>query len=135
VEALYHDLLGRGPDAGGTAWWLSRLASGSSRSSIAQGFLDSVEYETMLVAADYQRYLGRTADGAEVAGWVNNLTQGMSDEQVIAAFVASDEFYFRHGSSIQGWLDGAYQTVLQRDPDPNGFSYWEGSMLRQLAGV
>jgi uncharacterized repeat protein (TIGR01451 family) len=135
MEALYQDLLGRGSDAGGKSWWLSRLASGTNRFSIAGEFLASVEYETKLVAADYQRYLGRTANAAELAGWVNNLQRGMSDEQMIAAFVTSDEFFFRQGSSIQGWLDGAYQTVLKRDPDPNGFRYWEGSMLRQMAGI
>ncbi|MCI0460614.1 MAG: DUF4214 domain-containing protein, partial [Gemmataceae bacterium] len=134
VDALYHDVLGRGSDTGGEAGWLSRLASGTSRFAVAHGFTASVEHRTRIVAGYYQRFLGRTADVSEVAGWVNNIEHGMADEQVIAAFLASDEFYVGHGNSIQGWLNGAYQVVFERVPDPNGFNYWEGYVQEQLAG-
>ena len=65
---------------------------------------------------------------------MSNLQHGMSNEQVVAAFVASDEFYAGHGSSIQGWLTGAYQLILQRDPDTSGFNYWDARLETQLAG-
>jgi len=134
LDGLYRDVLGRAPDVAGEAAWLHLLASGTSRFTVAYGIAASVEHEAIVVAADYQNYLGRGADGSEVAGWVNNLQHGMSNEQVVAAFVASDEFYSGHGSTIQGWLNGAYQVVLQRDPDTSGFNYWDGHLQNQLAG-
>jgi hypothetical protein len=133
LDALYHDVLGRVPDAAGEAAWLQTLASGASRGNVAYGVAASMEHESSVVAALYQSYLGRSANASEVAGWVNNLQHGMSNEQVVAAFVASDEFYARHSSSIQGWLNGAYQVVFRRDPDTSGFNYWDGYLQDQLA--
>ncbi len=134
LDALYHDVLGRDPDAGGEAAWLQALASGTSRFSVAYGFATSVEHESIVVASDYQRYLGRGADASEVAGWVNNLQHGMSSEQVAAAFVASDEFYFGQGSSLQAWLNATYKVVLQRASDTSGFTLWDGYLQNQLVG-
>ena len=71
---------------------------------------------------------------AEVAGWVNSMAHGMSDERVIAAFMASLEFQINHESSIQPWLNAAYQLVLQRPADPNGFNFWLALIEQQLAG-
>jgi hypothetical protein len=79
----------------------------------------------MVVASDYLRFLGRMADASEVAGWVDNLQHGMSSEQVAAAFVASEEFNSHQDGSIEGWLNGAYQVLFQRAPDPSGFNRWE----------
>jgi Domain of unknown function (DUF4214) len=126
-------VLGRSPDAAGEAHWLRALASGASHFGIALGVATSVERESMIIAADYQRYLGRSASASEVAGWVSILQQGMSSEQVAAAFVASQEFYAVHGASIENWILGAYQVVFQRDPDPLGFTYWDGYLQNQLA--
>jgi uncharacterized repeat protein (TIGR01451 family) len=134
LDALYHDVLGRSADAAGEANWLQALASGASRFNVALAVATSLEHESILIAADYQRYLSRSASAAEVASWVNSLQHGLSDEQVAAAFVASDEFFSGHGSSTPGWLDGAYQVVLQRDPDPVGFSSWYADLEDQLAG-
>jgi hypothetical protein len=134
VDALYRDVLGRAADQAGEAAWLQKLASGASRSNIAYGFATSAEHESLIVAAYYQLYLGRIATAPEVAGWVNSLQTGMSEEQLAAAFVASDEFYSAHGSSLQDWLTGAYQALLQRAPDQSGFNYWLGYLQASLAG-
>ena len=134
IEALYRAVLGRAADGAGEAAWLQKLASGTSRSAIAYGFATSAEHESLIVAGDYQRYLGRTASASEVAGWVNTLQLGMSDEQVLAAFVASAEFYADQGSSLQGWLNGAYQAILQRAPDATGFNDWQAYLQTSLAG-
>jgi uncharacterized repeat protein (TIGR01451 family) len=134
LDALYHDVLGRDPDAAGEAAWLQTLASGASRFSVAYAIAASVEHEASIVAAAYQTYLGRSANASEIANWVNNLQHGMSDEQLAAAFVASDEFFSDQGASIAGWLNGAYELVLQRDPDPIGFNSWDSSLQDQLAG-
>jgi uncharacterized repeat protein (TIGR01451 family) len=134
LGALYHDVLGRSPDAAGEAAWLQALASGTSRLSVAFGIAASAEHETIVVAADYQSYLGRSATASEIAGWVNNFQHGISNEQIVSAFVASEEFFSGQGSSIAGWLNGAYQLLFQREPDPSGFNYWDGLVQDQLAG-
>jgi uncharacterized repeat protein (TIGR01451 family) len=135
IDALYHDMLGRSPDAAGKASWLVALASGSSRLRVALAIATSVERESSVIVADYQRYLGRGASAAEIAVWLSNLQHGMSSEQVAAAFVASDEFYNNRASSLGLWLDGAYQAALQRDPDLNGFNSWYRDMRTQLTGL
>jgi hypothetical protein len=134
VDALYHDMLGRSPDAAGEANWLQALASGGSHFNVAFAVATSVEHESIVVAADYQRYLGRNANTAEVSSWVNQLQHGMSSEEVAAAFVASQEFYAGQGSTIPGWLNGAYQVVFQRGADASGFNYWNTYLQNQLAG-
>jgi hypothetical protein len=134
VEALYRDVLGRAADGAGEAAWVGRLASGASRFGIAYAFATSTEYESLVIAADYQRYLGRIAAPSEIAGWVNRLQQGTSDEQVVAAFVGSNEFYADQGSTLQGWLNGAYQAILQRAADEAGFDYWQAYLQTSLAG-
>jgi hypothetical protein len=113
--ALYHDVLGRDPDASGEAAWLQALATGATRFGVAYGVATSVEHDSVVVGVDYQRYLGRSAGASEVAGWVNDLQHGMTNEQVVAAFVA-------------------YQVVFQRAPDTSGFNYWDGYLQDQLAG-
>lgn len=45
VTGLYRDLLGREPDAGGLAGWVSQLQAGMSREEVRQGFLASEEYQ------------------------------------------------------------------------------------------
>ncbi len=134
LEALYEDVLGRSLEAAGEAVWLQSLASGASRFGVAFQVAASAEHLASVVAADYQRYLGRGANASEVAGWVSALQHGMSSQQMAAAFVASAEFYSHHGGSVSGWLDGAYQTILQRDPDPVGFNHWATYLQEQLAG-
>jgi uncharacterized repeat protein (TIGR01451 family) len=134
IDALYQDVLHRRADAAGKANWLGALAAGVSRFKVAFALAGSAEHETTVVVTDYQRYLGRSAAAAEVAGWVNILQHGMSNEQVAAAFMSSDEFFAGHGSSIPDWLNGCYQIVFHRDPDPSGFSSWYGYLQNQLLG-
>lgn len=134
LDALYHDVLGRNPDAAGEAAWLKTVAAGTNRFSVAYAFAASVEHENIVVLGDYQRYLGRTATAPEVTGWVNNLQHGWSNEQVVAGFVASDEFYASHGSSISGWLTAAYQLVFQRPPDVSGYDYWNAYLQNAQVG-
>jgi hypothetical protein len=94
VEALYQDLLGRAPDPAGLAAWLSLLAGGASRASIAFGFAASAEREGQVVVDDYQHYLDRAPGDAEIQAWVSLFVHGQAaNEDVVAGFVASDEYY------------------------------------------
>lgn len=98
VDAMYLNLLGRGPDLGGEAYWLKQLANHVTRSSVAYGFAASGEREGQLVHADYRKYLGRTAAAVEVAYWVDQFQHGLTNEDVVTGFVASDEYFRTHGN-------------------------------------
>ena len=53
VEHLYQDLLGRSPVGGDDQPWISLLASGATRTSVAQAILDSPEHRQRLVNSMY----------------------------------------------------------------------------------
>ncbi len=96
IEAMYHDLLGRGPDAAGESYWLQQLAAGADRATVAYGFAASTEREGQLVQQDYLTFLHRTASPSEVAYWVNAFTQGLTNEDIITGFVSSEEYFRAH---------------------------------------
>src|SRR6266852_6413927 len=75
LHALYADLLGRAPDAGGLAFWVAQLNS-ASLNSVANGFLDSQEYCTGIVTGLYQQLLNRAPDAGGLAFWTNDLAKG-----------------------------------------------------------
>ena len=93
VTALYADLLGRGPDAGGLASWVGAVNAGVSRGAVVAGFLYSNEGEARFVEGEYTSLLDRPADPGGLATWVSVLAHGASYEQVIAGIMGSPEFY------------------------------------------
>jgi hypothetical protein len=93
VAALYTDLLGRGPDSGGLAYWESELSSGTTQSAVAAGILSSTEYRSDFVETLYQVLLGRGADSGGLSYWVGQLAGGASNESVISLIVGSPEYY------------------------------------------
>ncbi len=127
IDAMYHDLLGRGADLAGGQHWQSVLASGGSRYEVALGIATSAEHEALVVANDYFIYLGRTASPAEINYWVGQLEHGALNEDVVAGFLASPE-YFDSSSKGQGtaigWLESAYQDLFDRAPTNNELAYW-----------
>lgn len=44
VAAVYKDVLGRAPDAGGLAYWANLLGQGTAISSVAESIAHSAEY-------------------------------------------------------------------------------------------
>jgi hypothetical protein len=124
VVGMYQDLLGRTPSDGEVASWVDALDHGMSTEAVAYGFAASAEREGLRVQADYQKYLGRQAAPQEVAYWVNAFEDGLSNEEVIAGFVGSPENFHNHGDNVDLWLQAAYQDILGRDADVNGFESW-----------
>lgn len=104
LTALYQDLLGRVGDAPSVALWQSQLAGGASRNDIAQGFVKSSEFHTMLVndppssatvAGWYQTYFHRDADQAGASFFAGQLDHGTSLEKVQLEMLGSDEYLAR----------------------------------------
>ncbi len=46
LDLVYQNVMGRGPDAGGRAYWLRRLNSGLSRGDLMIGFSESPEFKS-----------------------------------------------------------------------------------------
>jgi hypothetical protein len=92
VDALYNDVLGRAPDPGGRAYWVSHFDA----TTIAGRILYSAEARSRLVGGYYQAILGRSADGGGLAYWTQAILGGASDEQILAFLLSSDEFYASH---------------------------------------
>jgi len=83
LAALYQDVLGRPADPPAIALWMQQLASGASRSAIAQQVSSSAEARQRWVNALYNRYLHHGPTGAVPPG---------GQDQVAAAIIGSDEY-------------------------------------------
>jgi hypothetical protein len=92
VDALYNDVLGRAPDPGGRAYWVSHFDA----TTIAGRILYSAEGRSRLVGGYYQAILGRSADSTGLAYWTQAILGGASDEQILAFVLSSDEFFASH---------------------------------------
>ncbi|WP_250442517.1 DUF4214 domain-containing protein [Actinotalea sp. C106] len=93
IRELYGDVLGRTPTTSEVRSWQARLGSGSSRRSVAMGFLLSTEYLSTVVEGHYQHLLGRGLDTTGRRTWVSKIQRGTRTEAVIAGIVASNEYY------------------------------------------
>src|SRR5580765_2259160 len=128
IAQVYQDLLLRGSDAAGLAFWSSQLDRGAPR-GITADFLDhSAEYfQTNIIKPAYQQFLNRLPDQTGLDFWTSQLQGGLTDEQMQAGFIASNEFYNNANSSStpvpvtpahdRAWVDALYQTLLKRPPD------------------
>ncbi len=93
VTALYQDVLGRAPDAGGLASAEQALGLGASLGAIASTFLTSGERAQQVIVADYRTFLGRTPDPSEVQQWLPALLVGGTLEGIGEDVLASDEYW------------------------------------------
>ncbi len=126
---LYLTLLDRSPDPGGMSTALDLLGAGETRTQVALGVLQSPEFRSDLVQFDYTHFLDRAGAPQELAFWVGQLGTGQSDSFVLANIVGSQEYFAIHGGTNDGWLDGAYQDLLGRPPDPAGRQYHLAQLL------
>lgn len=83
ISALYQDILGRAADPQAVSLFAQQLASGGSRSAIAQQILTSPEARQRWINALYAKYVHRGATRTPVSG---------GQDQVVAAIIGSDEY-------------------------------------------
>lgn len=124
VTGMYHDLLGRTPDAGGLTHWVDSLDSGVDPALVALGFAASAEREGMEIVSDYQSLLGRTPGASEIDSWVNAFEHGITNDDVVAGFIGSAEFLEKLGDDLVHFIDAAYQDLLGRSADPAAIQHW-----------
>lgn len=132
VRNLYHELLGRDPDASGQTFWLGFLAAGGPSAALAQqhvmvqDFLSSTEYRAHLVNCFYENFLHRAADPGGQQFFVGQLGAGVDPRVVLGEIVGSTEYANLHGGASKDFVDALYQDVLGRPADASGESYWTG---------
>ncbi len=90
VTDLYAEVLGRTPDAGGLAFWVSRTAA-VGRAPVAYDFFQSVESRRDRVAALFRHLLGRSPDAGGWTYWAGVLADGR--DVSLAVFLASSDEY------------------------------------------
>lgn len=128
VCAVYEDILFRAPDSGGLDSWTSQLASGTTRTQVAYGIVDSTESLTDYIDGDYLFFLGRQADPGGLDTWLAAFRAGASVEQVDAGVIGSAEFFSDSGSTNSGFLNAVYEDLLGRPIDSSGSSTWSSAL-------
>jgi hypothetical protein len=96
---LYEAALNRSPETEGLNFWYNHLESGQSLAWVAQGFMNSNEYQQKYGGLDngnfveqlYQNVLGRGSDSAGFENWMNALNGGTSRADVLIGFSDSLE--------------------------------------------
>jgi hypothetical protein len=92
VEALYTNVLRRVPDPGGVAYWLGRLALGTSPLEVATNFIVGPEYASAQITRAYESYLRREPDPAGLASWLHSYQAGGNIFMVRAGILSSQEY-------------------------------------------
>jgi Ca2+-binding RTX toxin-like protein len=139
VNQLYENSFSRPADAGGLQYWVSQLAAGADRGTVAQAFAQSAEAETGFdvtpgannnaeVYRMYQAAFGRAPDAAGEADWTSQLKSGVSLQQIASDIVASPEFQTDNPNAAT-LVTNLYLNALHRTPDGAEQAFW----LNQIA--
>jgi hypothetical protein len=148
VNLVYGNVLGRDPDPGGAAYWVSLLGiGGRDRGTVMTGFSESAEFValtatsapqnqfTARVVRLYRAILQRDPDPDGLVWWSGRLVFGDTTYQGMAEeLVASPEFVARYGSmNDAGFVDLVFANVLGRPADPAGSAYWQAVLAFRVA--
>jgi hypothetical protein len=91
----------------------------------------STEYRNLLITQAYQQVLGRGVDPAGRTTWMQALATGATRLDALRpALMASEEFYFRGGSSDAAFVNNIYQAALGRGAGPAEIAEW-GAVRRR----
>ncbi len=98
---VYQAAFNRTPDVGGLGFWFKQLQNGASLEAIANGFMQSAEFQNMYganpsntsyVTNFYQNVLHRSPDAGGLKFWVDALdARTVNVPQVLASFAESPE--------------------------------------------
>ncbi len=97
IELIYTNVLGRGSDPDGKAYWLAKIASGMTRGEVMLGFSDSAEYQTIMAneVLAVMMYVGLLRRSPEPLGflyWLAYLDQGNPPLAMINGFLIAPEY-------------------------------------------
>ncbi len=100
LARLYEAVFTRNPDAGGFAYWQNRHADGTGLATIADFFIDSVEFKNRYGATTdaefielvYNNVMCRNSDAGGKAFWLDRLDSGLTRSGLMRFFADSPEF-------------------------------------------
>jgi len=138
LTTLYKAFFNRDPDTEGLNIWLDKLAKGTSRPEVLNGFLFSKEFEILsqsfgiqankdikgFVERFYQAILERNPSELELNNWVTNLSSGTkSGADIAKGFIFSKEYDDKNTDNVS-FVSTLYQAFFGRLPDNEGFKIW-----------
>ncbi len=154
LNRLYHTFFDREPDQGGFNNWKAQLASGASRESVLNGFINSTEWANLCLKFGiasggtgvpnitiepseevigfatrlYTTCLCREPDAGGLNDWASQLANMKISGSVAAhGFFFSQEFLDGNYSDAE-YVTRLYHTFMNREPDPAGFADWTGQL-------
>ncbi len=132
MTGLYLDVLDRGTDPGGLAYWSGLLQAGTStRQQVVDGdprLHRGQGHRGRGVVSDRPRpdRFDRRFEEPTPASrfWAQLLTEGYSDETVESAILASPEYLQGHGASPPTVAAAWYESLTGRAADSGGLTTW-----------
>ncbi len=125
VTALYADILGRRPDAGGLAMWTGLVMQNGSADVVARGIATSTERLQAFVTAEYRAALKRAPEPSGLAFWTRYLQNGTTVPELQAYIYSSEEGKATlGGGDIGTWVSGVYSGVLGRSASASERAFW-----------
>jgi hypothetical protein len=79
---------------------------------------DWEEYFGKIISEWHQLYLGRKPSDKEHAQMMQKVRVGTNGIAIQAAVVGSDEYYKKHGSTTQGFMNAVFSDVVGRKATP-----------------
>jgi phospholipase/lecithinase/hemolysin len=139
VTDLYQNVLHRGPDAAGLAYWQGALDDGkASRAQLLVDFSESAENKAATppsadaeqAARLYWAALDRAPDVTGLSFWTSQLSNGAASlVQEADALAASPEFIGHYGTlDNTAFVGQLYQNVLGRAGDQAGVAAWTSAL-------
>jgi hypothetical protein len=107
--------------------------------------VERVQFEDTSVALDiegvagqayriYKAAFDRAPDIAGLGYWIDAMDKGAELTSVAGGFIGSTEFQSRYGStSDTDFIRLLYENVLDRQPDAEGYAYWQDAMSQGLS--
>lgn len=94
VTVMYEQLLDRGPDTGGLAYWVGQLDRGTKRKAVSESIWFSPEKYNVRVQDAFTLLLGRGASPSELEYW-GGVARSGGTTGLRAALMSTDEYWNR----------------------------------------
>jgi uncharacterized protein (DUF1800 family) len=140
IARLYIAYFDRAPDYAGLAYWMYAYRTGTPLADVSEAFAQSPEFvqqygprtNAEFVQLVYRNVLGRQPDASGYTYWLAELDSGRRTRgSVMAGFSESLEFGMSSAPGVM--VSMIYTAMLQRTPDPTGYSYWENRIASGAA--
>jgi len=99
------------------------VSIGAARATAARAVLSSDMGREAAAADLFKQTFGRTIDASGQAYWSNQL-RTIPRPEMLSRLTGSAEYYRLAGGTTPSFVDGAYLTVLGRQPDAAGRAHW-----------